>query len=126
MPCPGRALVMMPARRVHRPGVRRGSCTRISANSVPTSQSPWRRTVREGEDVTLTSGPHRGQDTPSASEGRTILVVEDDVDLRNTLRFALEDEGFAVERAGDGVDALRRIRQRAPDLIILDLNMPRM
>jgi DNA-binding response OmpR family regulator len=55
-----------------------------------------------------------------------ILVVEDDIDLRDTLRFALEDEGFAVESAGDGEDALRRIRQRAPDLIILDLNMPRM
>ena len=65
-------------------------------------------------------------DTPTASECRTILVVEDDVDLREALRIALEDEGFAVESAGDGIDALRRIRQRAPDLVILDLNMPRM
>ena len=69
---------------------------------------------------------HRGMDTPTAIERRTILVVEDDVDLRDALRIALEDEGFAVESAGDGMDALRRIRQRAPDLVILDLNMPRM
>ena len=76
--------------------------------------------------MTLTSRASHDEDTPSASEGRMILVVEDDVDLRDTLRFALEDEGFAVESAGDGEDALGRIRQRAPDLIILDLNMPRM
>jgi len=65
-------------------------------------------------------------DTPTASECRTILLVEDDADLRDTLRIALEDEGFEVESAGDGMDALRRIRQRAPDLVILDLNLPRM
>ena len=71
-------------------------------------------------------GRHRGKETPTASERRTILVVEDDVDIRDTLRIALEDEGFAVESAGDGLDALRKIRQRPPDLVILDLNMPRM
>ena len=53
-------------------------------------------------------------------------MVEDDVDLRAALRFALEDEGYAVESAGDGLDALQRARRARPDLVILDLNMPRM
>jgi CheY-like chemotaxis protein len=53
-------------------------------------------------------------------------VVEDDVDLRAVLRAALEQEGFAVETAGDGLSALQKVRQLAPDLVILDLNMSRM
>lgn len=69
---------------------------------------------------------HHSEDRPTASGRRTILVVEDDVDLRAALRFALEDYGFVVESAGDGLSALQKVRQLAPDLVILDLNMPRM
>jgi DNA-binding response OmpR family regulator len=64
--------------------------------------------------------------TPIVSTRKTILVVEDDVDLRAVLRFALEDDGYAVESAGDGLHALRKVRETSPDLVILDLNMPRM
>ncbi len=56
----------------------------------------------------------------------TVLVVDDDVDTRAILRLALEDEGFTVDSAGDGLSALQKIRDATPDLIILDLNMPRM
>jgi DNA-binding response OmpR family regulator len=55
-----------------------------------------------------------------------ILVVEDDDEIRAMLRIALESAGFVVESAGDGLSALERARQTSPDLIILDLNMPRM
>ena len=58
--------------------------------------------------------------------GRTVLVVEDDVDTRATLRLALEDEGFTVESSGDGLHALEKLRHQTPDVIILDLSMPRM
>jgi CheY-like chemotaxis protein len=57
-----------------------------------------------------------------------ILVVEDDQDLRDTLTEALEQEGYAVTPARDGVEALsqlKSLRQR-PDLILLDLQMPNM
>ncbi len=65
--------------------------------------------------------------SPAApQQDRTILVVDDDVDTRATLRIALEDEGFAVDSAGDGLTALQKIRHQRPDAIILDLNMPRM
>src|SRR5689334_16663432 len=69
--------------------------------------------------------PH-ATETTAIPGRRTVLVVEDDVDLRAVLRFALEDEGFVVESAGDGLSALQKVRQLTPDLIVLDLNMPRM
>ena len=59
-------------------------------------------------------------------ERRTVLVVDDDVDTRAALRLVLEDEGFRVESAGDGLTALQKIRDQAPDLVVLDLHMPRM
>lgn len=55
-----------------------------------------------------------------------ILVVEDEGDIRELLRYNLAQEGFAVEEAADGAEALDRISRRAPDLIVLDLMLPRM
>ncbi len=55
-----------------------------------------------------------------------ILVVEDEPDIRELLRYSLAEEGFVVEEAGDGAEALDRITRRAPDLVVLDLMMPRM
>jgi CheY-like chemotaxis protein len=52
---------------------------------------------------------------------KRILVVEDDADLRRMFRTALAMSGYEVEEAGDGVDALRLIDNRVPDLIVLDL-----
>ena len=55
---------------------------------------------------------------------RTILVVEDDATLRETLVDALEVEGFRVIAAADGRDALVRFRADKPDLVLLDLMLP--
>ena len=52
---------------------------------------------------------------------KRILIVEDDADVRRLFRTALAMAGYDVEEAGDGVDALRLIENRAPDLIVLDL-----
>jgi DNA-binding response OmpR family regulator len=52
---------------------------------------------------------------------KRVLVVEDDTDLRRMYRTALAMAGFQVEEAGDGLDALRMIENRAPDLVVLDL-----
>lgn len=57
---------------------------------------------------------------------KRVLVVEDDADLRNLLTSILEGEGYEVEAAHDGCDALRRLDHRVPDLIVLDLMMPRL
>ncbi len=55
---------------------------------------------------------------------RTILVVEDDATLRETLVDALEVEGFRIVAAADGRDALVRFRADKPDLVLLDLMLP--
>jgi DNA-binding response OmpR family regulator len=55
---------------------------------------------------------------------RTILVVEDDQNLRETLLEALEAEGYAAIPAADGREALARFRAEHPDLVLLDLMLP--
>ncbi|MEO8469192.1 MAG: response regulator transcription factor [Chloroflexota bacterium] len=55
---------------------------------------------------------------------RSILVVEDEPTLRETLVEALETEGFRVSSAGDGRVALERFRADHPDLVLLDLMLP--
>jgi len=60
------------------------------------------------------------------SDRQTILVVEDDEDLRRLFRTALILGGFDVIEAGDGLEALLRIDQSPPDLVVLDLMLPRL
>jgi CheY-like chemotaxis protein len=57
---------------------------------------------------------------------RRVLVVDDDKDIRDTIVELLSDEGYEVVSARDGVEALKRLRERPTDLVILDLMMPRM
>jgi DNA-binding response OmpR family regulator len=54
----------------------------------------------------------------------TILVVEDDADLRRLYRTALTLAGFVVHDVSIGLDALRRIDMDPPDLVVLDLMLP--
>ncbi len=56
---------------------------------------------------------------------QSILVVEDEVDLAEMVRYNLEREGFLCRWAADGVAAIEEVRQRRPDLIILDRMLPR-
>jgi CheY-like chemotaxis protein len=57
----------------------------------------------------------------------TILLVEDDVDVREALSETLREEGYSIDCASDGVEALEYLRAGArPGLILLDLMMPRM
>ena len=55
----------------------------------------------------------------------TILVVDDDLDLVDVVRTALEREGFAVDDASDGATALDKIAGEAPELVVLDLGLPK-
>jgi DNA-binding response OmpR family regulator len=54
----------------------------------------------------------------------TILVVEDEPALRDTLSYNLKKDGFTVEAVGDGRSALESARRLKPDLIVLDLMLP--
>ncbi len=58
--------------------------------------------------------------------GRRILLVEDDRFLRRACEASLRQRGFSVTVAADGEEALDKVRQAPPDLILLDLLMPKM
>ena len=55
-----------------------------------------------------------------------ILVVDDDPDMREALQMILESGGYTVVMAEDGEKCLSRLKEERPDLLILDLLMPRM
>ncbi len=55
----------------------------------------------------------------------SVLVVEDEVAIADAVAYALEGEGFEVDRAGDGEEALARARDKQYELIVLDLRLPK-
>lgn len=57
---------------------------------------------------------------------KKILIVDDEVDLVETLRFSLENEGYNVLVSYNGEDALNQARKENPDLILLDLMLPKL
>ena len=59
------------------------------------------------------------------ASNKKILVVDDEPDVRNFLSTCIEDAGFNVDTAVDGVDALEKIKENPPDLVTLDMVMPR-
>jgi CheY-like chemotaxis protein len=62
--------------------------------------------------------------TQATSTPQTVLVVDDDPDIRLVLRMILEGQGYAVIDAADGAEALALLRDHRPALILLDLMMP--
>jgi DNA-binding response OmpR family regulator len=61
-----------------------------------------------------------------ADAERRVLVVDDEPHLVNAIQLYLEDEGFVVLTAVDGKQALTRLREQLPDVVVLDVNMPGM
>ena len=57
---------------------------------------------------------------------KKILIIDDEVDLTQMIGFQFKAKGFDVQTAGDGLEALGIVHTFKPDLIILDMNMPRM
>ena len=57
---------------------------------------------------------------------KKILIVEDDMNIRELLRLYLEREGYETISAGDGGEGLRAFRRESPDLVLLDIMMPNM
>ena len=57
--------------------------------------------------------------------GRLVLVVDDEADIRLLVAARLERAGFEVMTAADGDDAQALLRERRPDLVLLDVRMPR-
>ena len=59
-----------------------------------------------------------------ASEKHSVLIVEDSATLRHMVTLALEERGYHISQAADGVSALHALAENLPDAIILDLNLP--
>ncbi|MGA8042110.1 MAG: response regulator [Terracidiphilus sp.] len=57
---------------------------------------------------------------------KRVLLVDDDSIIREVMGMLLNEEGYELATAADGLDALTQIKLAAPDLILSDLNMPRM
>src|ERR1051325_10186463 len=60
------------------------------------------------------------------SKTRSVVIVEDDDDISDTIKYNLEREGFRVRTAATGEEALSVIFDRPPSLVLLDLNLPQM
>ena len=58
-------------------------------------------------------------------EMKTIMIIEDDKFLSSLMKARLEKDGFTIMQAFDGEEAIQGFKQRTPDLIILDLIMPK-
>ncbi|MEO6057722.1 MAG: type II/IV secretion system protein, partial [Gemmatimonadales bacterium] len=77
-------------------------------------------------DMELVEEPGSTHQDGAALRGRgaTVLLVEDEDALRGVMKDLLEREGYIVAEARDGVQALDQVDRHAPDIIVLDLNLP--
>lgn len=60
------------------------------------------------------------------TEGKTILVIDDDDNIRDLLSLEFSDLGYTVLTAGNGFEGIQKLKDRAVDLVILDIKMPGM
>jgi two-component system alkaline phosphatase synthesis response regulator PhoP len=55
---------------------------------------------------------------------KKVLIADDNENIRDALTYLLEDEGYDLQLANDGADTLRKVRERKPDILFLDIMMP--
>jgi len=77
-------------------------------------------------DFPMPSGTASGKERPAESEQRSVLVVEDSITSRTLIRSILEFAGYRVTTAVDGMDAMTVLRSDPFDLVVSDVEMPRM
>jgi CheY-like chemotaxis protein len=107
----------------------------VSAAAAPPAAPPARQTpgpaphappAAPAQAVDLSTAFDLVDEThkPTTRRQATILLVDDEDQLRRVMRDLLEREGYAVAEARDGVQALDEVDRHAPDVIVLDLNLP--
>src|SRR5262249_53050030 len=93
----------------------------------PASGRPFPHCLEAGTNAGLQAGllaPHPLR-RPGLSAGR-ILIVDDEPQIRRIMRTTLTDAGYEVDHANTGEEALEKLREFRPDLVLLDINMPGM
>src|SRR5947209_3635956 len=94
-----------------------------SRSTCPASSSSWTRLWRSGDSGRRFEG--RAMMGDRTHEVR-VLVVEDAPEFRMLITRSLEADGFVVEAVDDGEHAIGRARTWGPDVIVLDLGLPKM
>jgi type II secretory ATPase GspE/PulE/Tfp pilus assembly ATPase PilB-like protein/ActR/RegA family two-component response regulator len=91
-------------------------------------RAPRRSGTRHATPVTFTGESFElvEEAKPRKPAAKRVLLVEDEESLRRVMKDLLEREGFIVFEAADGVVALDEVDRLAPDLVVLDLNLPRL
>jgi CheY-like chemotaxis protein len=101
-----------------------------AADLVPPPGPPSVRTLHAPPPSTTFDSPSFQllDDAKGAANGQSkkVLLVEDEDALRRVMKDLLEREGFTVFEAADGVKALDEIDRAGPDIVVLDLNLPRL
>jgi CheY-like chemotaxis protein len=103
---------------------------RQDGEQAPAVLGPNQRSHTEGlatsVDDVLPLPAEANDESATRPQGPPILLVDDDPDIREALAETLEDHGFTVATASNGVDALRQLRRMRtrPALVLLDLMMP--
>ena len=95
-------------------------------NARPPQPEPVSTPVPTGHEAAFELLDDLTPHAKSRREHATVLLVEDEEPLRRVLRELLEREGFTVLEASDGVLALDEVDRGAPDIVVLDLNLPRL
>ncbi len=105
---------------------RRGGRGRASALAAPPAPVAVVSTPELAMDIELLEEPSVTGDTVPAGRGQgaCVLLVEDEEQLRRVMKDLLQREGYRVAEARDGIQALDEVDRFAPDVIILDLNLP--
>ncbi|MDP4093582.1 MAG: [Fe-Fe] hydrogenase large subunit C-terminal domain-containing protein [Bacillota bacterium] len=102
----------------------RGSVFSFSIPAIKESLAQEARTVKD--NVVKKLKEHVATTIPVDAGSKRILVVDDEESIRKLLRQEFEDEGYYVEEAKDGIEAIDMIKAAVPDVIILDVMMPMM
>lgn len=89
---------------------------------APPPKSAKRRTTRVTDDFELVDGVVPSE--VATADGIRVLLVDDEDQLRKVMRDLLERDGYQVFEASDGAKALEQVDVHAPDILVLDLNLP--
>src|SRR5581483_2671539 len=102
----------------------------VHPGSGPAPSARWEtvmwRLLREEETRAPTTGLEQFAEMTAAHARCSVLVVDDDLIIRETVAALLEDDGYVVEQAANGLEALAHLEGHLPAVVLLDMRMPLM